>query len=240
MFRITSGKKGFTFVELAIVLVIIGIIMGLAIKGRSLIRSAKMRNEIRKIEKLQTALMSYINIYQGVPPDYDNVSTTAPFSIDYNIFLEQDLIQMNDMLATLNTTNEIAGTSYTYPIWGYTMCGNNITDNYSFYGQDCEDNSRPGRSICTNICVAGMTLTNNGGSKTVSYSPVMMEMKCAIEAMADDRDYNNGSGRGSKTYNFDPTVLNFTGRPCSPEMNYTDFLPGEASSVGSTYVYRIY
>jgi prepilin-type N-terminal cleavage/methylation domain-containing protein len=237
MFRITSGKKGFTFVELAIVLVIMGIIMGLAVKGRSLIRGAKMRNEIRKIEKLQTALMSYINIYKGVPPDYDGAST-APFSIDYNIFLERDLIKMNDMLATLNATDTISSTSYTYAVWGYTMCGVDKTDNYSFYGEGCEDSS--GKSFCTDICVAGMTLTDNGGgNKTVTYSPVMMEMKCAIEAMADDRDYNNGSGRGAKT-NFDPSNLTFTGRPCSPDMNYTDFLPSEASNVGSTYVYRIY
>jgi hypothetical protein len=180
--------------------------------------------------------MSYINIYKGVPPDYDNEST-AKYSIDYNIFLERDLIKMNDLVATMNTTDTISNTSYTYAIWGYTMCGVDKTDNYSFYGGDCENSS--GRSNCPDICVAGMTLTDNSGSRTVTYSPVMMEMKCAIEAMADDRDYNNGSGRGAKT-NFDPRNLTFTGRPCSPEMNYTDFLPEEASTVGSTYVYRIY
>jgi prepilin-type N-terminal cleavage/methylation domain-containing protein len=54
-----SKKSGFTFVELAIVLVIIGIIMGMAIKGRTLIESAKMRSEVRKIEKVQAAIAGW-------------------------------------------------------------------------------------------------------------------------------------------------------------------------------------
>jgi prepilin-type N-terminal cleavage/methylation domain-containing protein len=52
-------KSGFTFVELAIVLVIIGIIMGMAIKGRTLIESAKTRSEVRKIEKIQASIAGW-------------------------------------------------------------------------------------------------------------------------------------------------------------------------------------
>jgi prepilin-type N-terminal cleavage/methylation domain-containing protein len=58
MFR--NVRKGFTFVELAIVLVIIGIIMGMALKGRSLIEGAKTRSEIRKIERIQAALSTWV------------------------------------------------------------------------------------------------------------------------------------------------------------------------------------
>jgi prepilin-type N-terminal cleavage/methylation domain-containing protein len=52
-------KKGFTFVELAIVLVIIGIIMGMLIKGRALIETARLKNEIRKIERIQTSVAGW-------------------------------------------------------------------------------------------------------------------------------------------------------------------------------------
>jgi prepilin-type N-terminal cleavage/methylation domain-containing protein len=65
MFR--NGKKGFTFVELAIVLVIIGIIMGMALKGRSLIEGAKTRSEVRKLEKIQAAVSGW----------YSNTGTAA-------------------------------------------------------------------------------------------------------------------------------------------------------------------
>jgi prepilin-type N-terminal cleavage/methylation domain-containing protein len=230
MFRLTKNTKGFTFVELAIVLVIIGIIMGLAVKGRTLIRGAKLRAEIRKIDKLQTALMSYINIYKGILPDYDDNASTAPYSIDYNLFLEQDLIKMNDMLASYNATPSISGTADTYAIWGYSMCGTD-DDNVSFYGVECESGEF---MICPNICVVGMKLNPD---RSVDYSPILLSMKCSIEAMADDMDYLNGSGRSSTGF----ADLEYSrARICSQEMDYEDFLPSQADTVGSTYTYRIY
>ncbi|MDR2104833.1 MAG: type II secretion system GspH family protein [Deferribacteraceae bacterium] len=231
MFKFTRGRRGFTLVELAIVLVIIGIIMGLALKGSSLIRGAKLRSEIRKIDKLQTALMAYINLYKGELPEYSD-NSSAPFSIDYRLFLEQDLIKMNDMLATLNTTDDIAGAVNTYAVWGYAMCGTG-TDNYTYYDTDCD---RAGIMVCPNICIAGMRLNFD---RSVDYSPVLLETKCAIEAMADDKDYASGAGRLASTNFGPPPDLEFSrAEICSPEMNYRDFAPGQ--SVGSTYLFRIY
>jgi prepilin-type N-terminal cleavage/methylation domain-containing protein len=58
-------KKGFTFVELAIVLVIIGIIMGMLIKGRALIETARLKSEIRKIERVQTGVAGWFSKTTG-------------------------------------------------------------------------------------------------------------------------------------------------------------------------------
>jgi prepilin-type N-terminal cleavage/methylation domain-containing protein len=82
MFR--NVKKGFTFVELAIVLVIIGIIMGMALKGRSLIEGAKTRSEIRKLEKIQAAVAGwYSNTGSAsTPADFQRLSGTTPPSCD--------------------------------------------------------------------------------------------------------------------------------------------------------------
>ncbi|MDR2105225.1 MAG: type II secretion system GspH family protein [Deferribacteraceae bacterium] len=235
MFKFARERKGFTFVELAIVLVIMGIIMGLAVKGRNLIRGAKLRGEIRKIDKLQTALMAYINLYKGELPEYDNESLSAPYSIDYNIFLEQDLIKMSDMLASLNATADINNKADTYAVWGYAMCGVDITDNFSFYAEECKDGNF---MICPNICVAGMRLN---ADRSVDYSPVLLEMKCSIEAMADDKDYANGAGRLASTRFGPPADLQYSNAEiCSPDMNYRDFNPNQADIVGSTYLYRIY
>ncbi|MDR2400068.1 MAG: prepilin-type N-terminal cleavage/methylation domain-containing protein [Deferribacteraceae bacterium] len=52
-------KRAFTFVELAIVLVIIGIIMGMLIKGRALIEVSRLKNELRKIERIQTEVAGW-------------------------------------------------------------------------------------------------------------------------------------------------------------------------------------
>ena len=52
-------RKGFTMLELAIVLVVIGLILGMAIKGKSLIDSAKTRAEVLKMSKFETAVYLY-------------------------------------------------------------------------------------------------------------------------------------------------------------------------------------
>ncbi|WP_182075354.1 type II secretion system protein [Deefgea sp. CFH1-16] len=48
-------KRGFTLVEMAIVLVIIGLILGAAFKGKDLIDSAKVKNMAAQVGKMQTA-----------------------------------------------------------------------------------------------------------------------------------------------------------------------------------------
>lgn len=52
-------KKGVTLVELAIVLVVIGLLMGMAFKGKTLADYAKIKADINKINKIATALNVY-------------------------------------------------------------------------------------------------------------------------------------------------------------------------------------
>ncbi|MDR2401230.1 MAG: prepilin-type N-terminal cleavage/methylation domain-containing protein, partial [Deferribacteraceae bacterium] len=61
-------RKGFTLVELAVVLLIIGLILGLAVKGGTLIDSARIKSEVRKLEKFQTAISAYVGRTGGLPP----------------------------------------------------------------------------------------------------------------------------------------------------------------------------
>ena len=63
------SRKGFTMLELAIVLVVIGLILGMAIKGKTLIDSAKVRAEVIKISKFEAALYSYfVKSGNSLPP----------------------------------------------------------------------------------------------------------------------------------------------------------------------------
>jgi prepilin-type N-terminal cleavage/methylation domain-containing protein len=54
-----SLKKGFTIVELAIVLVVIGIILGMAVKGKALLHSARIKAEVAKLNKFEAAVATY-------------------------------------------------------------------------------------------------------------------------------------------------------------------------------------
>ncbi len=69
------SNKGFTLVEMAIVLVIIGIILGAVIKGQDLIAGAKEKKFKSEVDQLATAYYTYFDKYSRVPGD-DNKATT--------------------------------------------------------------------------------------------------------------------------------------------------------------------
>ncbi len=62
--------KGFTLIELSIVLVIISLIVGGVIGGKSLIESAKLQTVIRDVSAYQTAWNNFKLQYDNIPGDF--------------------------------------------------------------------------------------------------------------------------------------------------------------------------
>ena len=63
------SKKGFTLVELAIVLVIIGIILGAVLKGQEMINSAKVKRLYGQQKEIVAAIYTYYDKYGKFPGD---------------------------------------------------------------------------------------------------------------------------------------------------------------------------
>jgi prepilin-type N-terminal cleavage/methylation domain-containing protein len=61
--------QGFTLIELSIVLVIIGLIVGGVLVGQDLIRAAEVRATISQIEKYNTAANTFLGKYGYLPGD---------------------------------------------------------------------------------------------------------------------------------------------------------------------------
>ena len=70
-------QKGFTLVEIAIVLVIIGLLLGGILKGQELINSARVRNLADSSSGIQAAYFGFIDRYRRVPGDWGQVSAAA-------------------------------------------------------------------------------------------------------------------------------------------------------------------
>ena len=65
----TSNQKGFTLVEIAIVLVIIGLILGAILKGQSMIENAKLKRIKSDIDSLVAGVYGYQDKFNHLPGD---------------------------------------------------------------------------------------------------------------------------------------------------------------------------
>ena len=65
-----KNQKGFTLIEIAIVLVIIGLLLGGVLKGQELIQNARVRNIISQQEGVRAAYFGFQDRYRGVAGDY--------------------------------------------------------------------------------------------------------------------------------------------------------------------------
>ena len=64
-----SQQSGFTLIEIAIVLVIIGLLLGGVLKGQELINSAKIKNVANDLNGISAAVYSYQDRYKTYPGD---------------------------------------------------------------------------------------------------------------------------------------------------------------------------
>jgi prepilin-type N-terminal cleavage/methylation domain-containing protein len=74
-----NKKKGFTLVELSIVLIIIGLIVSGVLVGQDLINAARLRSTIQQLEGYQTAVNTFTLKFDALAgdADADNVSNTV-------------------------------------------------------------------------------------------------------------------------------------------------------------------
>ena len=69
------NQRGFTLVEIAIVLVIIGLLLGGILKGQELITSARVRNLANQIEGIKAAYFGFQDRYRALPGDFSLATT---------------------------------------------------------------------------------------------------------------------------------------------------------------------
>jgi prepilin-type N-terminal cleavage/methylation domain-containing protein len=79
-----SNAKGFTLVEIAIVLVIIGLLLGGILKGQEMITQAKIKNVMSDFSGISAAYYGYLDRYRAIPGDDPGAGTrwtTAPAAL---------------------------------------------------------------------------------------------------------------------------------------------------------------
>lgn len=74
----SRGRGGFTLIEMSIVILVIGVIVGGILVGRDLIHAAELRSVVRQIQQYDTAVMTFKDKYRCLPGD-------CPAAMDFGL-----------------------------------------------------------------------------------------------------------------------------------------------------------
>ncbi len=80
----SQSNKGFTLIELSLVIVIIGLIVAGVVGGQSLVRQSKVRSVTADHQMISTALAAFKLEYSGLPGDIRNASSYWPGATNGN------------------------------------------------------------------------------------------------------------------------------------------------------------
>jgi prepilin-type N-terminal cleavage/methylation domain-containing protein len=77
MKQIKSQQSGFTLIEIAIVLVIIGLLLGGVLKGQEMIENSRIKSVVTDMRGVSTAFTGYFDRYRALPGDESLANMTA-------------------------------------------------------------------------------------------------------------------------------------------------------------------
>ncbi|MBL4589494.1 MAG: prepilin-type N-terminal cleavage/methylation domain-containing protein [Alphaproteobacteria bacterium] len=73
-----KNESGFTLVELAIVMIIIGLLIGGILKGQQLIANAEISATVSEVKGVDSAISTFREAYAALPGDMSNVAARVP------------------------------------------------------------------------------------------------------------------------------------------------------------------
>ena len=72
------SQGGFTLVELAIVMIIIGLLIGGVLKGQELINNAQVTATVSQVKSIEAATSTFRDVYSALPGDMTSPTTRLP------------------------------------------------------------------------------------------------------------------------------------------------------------------
>ena len=178
------NEKGFTLVEMAIVLVIIGLLIGGVLKGQAMIQNAKVKRVVKSADEIRAAIYTFYDKY-GVYPG-DEASTSIPTNDTHNG----------------NSNGAIEGNE-SYYLFEDLVLADIINGTYSG-----SSGSLPNHAFGGGYLVIWANVNSNGYANYIRYDNLPGEVCQEIDTKYDDGVWNTGNMGGNAAYT-NSTIANF-------------------------------
>jgi prepilin-type N-terminal cleavage/methylation domain-containing protein len=208
-------QSGFTLIELAIVLVIIGLLLGGVLKGQELINSAKVKNMASDFKNTQVYIYGYQDRFRALPGDdrqanahTGGVTATTPAASIGNGLIDG---QWN----SVTLTDESALFWQHVRLAGFAPGPTNTAD--ANYFPTNTDGGRIGvQSIATFTKITGMT-----GAFAICSDGILGQFATQLDTLLDDGETSTGSVRVTPTATTNTAAVTTAVVNAAPAAAYT-------------------
>jgi len=186
-----SQQSGFTLVEIAIVLVIIGLLLGGILKGQELINSAKVKNLANDFRTIPTYIYAYQDKFKSLPGDDSAVTSHVTGS---TVATPAGTLGNGVINGHWNVGS---GTDESFLFWQHVRLANLAAGPTDTADATYKPSNAVGGKLGVNSVGAGVQITGMTGTYQVCSTGILGKFALQLDVQMDDGQPCTGSMRAT-------------------------------------------